>query len=109
MRRIATALLLVVGLAAVALITTGTAANSGGAGYTVRAIFDDVASAVPGEDVKIAGAKVGRIESMAVTPQNKAAVVLHIDDSGFVPFHNDAHCTIRPQSLIGDKFVDCTP
>src|SRR4051794_38651070 len=109
MRRIAGAILTVVALVAVALVTTGTAANSGGAGYTVRAIFDDVASAVPGEDVKIAGAKVGKIDSMAVTPQNKAAVVLRINDKDFVPFRSDAHCTIRPQSLIGEKFVECTP
>src|SRR4051794_12565629 len=109
MRRIATALLLVVGLVALALVTTGTAANDGGGSYKVRAIFDDVASAVPGEDVKIARAKVGKIDSMDVTPQHKAAVVLDITDSGFQPFHRDAHCTVRPQSLIGEKYVECTP
>src|SRR3954447_8756849 len=109
MRRIATGLLLVVGLVALALVTTGTAVNSGGGSYKVRAIFDDVASAVPGEDVKIAGAKIGKVDSMDVTPQHKAAVVLDITDSGFSPFHNDAHCTIRPQSLIGEKYVECEP
>src|SRR4029079_19223276 len=25
------------------------------------------------------------------------------------PFHSNAHCTIRPQSLIGEKFVECDP
>jgi ABC-type transporter Mla subunit MlaD len=64
---------------------------------------------VPGEDVKIAGAKVGKIGAMDVTPENKAAVELDITDSGFAPFHQDAHCTVRPQSLIGEKYVECTP
>jgi phospholipid/cholesterol/gamma-HCH transport system substrate-binding protein len=77
--------------------------------YTVRAIFDDAASAVPGEDVRIAGAKVGSIGHMDVTPRQKAAIELHITDGGFKPFHADATCTIRPQSLIGEKFVECTP
>ena len=31
---------------------------------------------IPGEDVKIAGVKVGKVESLDVTPDNKAAVVL---------------------------------
>ncbi|MEK6229421.1 MAG: hypothetical protein AABM31_08880, partial [Actinomycetota bacterium] len=45
-----------------------------GPDYKVRAVFDNVASAVPGEDVKVAGAKVGVIESMDVTAGKKAAV-----------------------------------
>jgi ABC-type transporter Mla subunit MlaD len=108
MRRVATGLLIVVACTTLAIVTTG-ASDGGGSSYKVRAIFDDVASAVPGEDVKIAGAKVGKIESMDVTPERKAAVVLDIKDSGFQPFHDDAHCTIRPQSLIGEKYVECTP
>lgn len=108
MKRIATGTLLVVALVTGALFATGASSN-GGSGYQVRAIFDDVASAVPGEDVKIAGAKVGTIDSMDVTPEKKAAVVLSISDSGFTPFHLNAHCTVRPQSLIGEKYVECDP
>jgi virulence factor Mce-like protein len=91
------------------LVVFGLGANDGGgSGYKVRAIFDFV-RAVPGEDVKVAGARVGKIDSLSVTPDNKAAVVLAINDSGFTPFHADAHCTIRPQSLIGETFADCQP
>jgi virulence factor Mce-like protein len=91
------------------VLVFGVAANDGGgSGYKVRAIFDFV-RAVPGEDVKVAGAKVGSIESLHVTPDNKAAVVLRIDDAGFTPFHTNAHCTIRPQSLIGETFAECSP
>jgi virulence factor Mce-like protein len=82
--------------------------DGGGGHYKVRAIFDFV-RAVPGEDVKVAGAKVGKIESLHVTPDNKAAVVLDIQKAGFSPFHQNAHCTIRPQSLIGETFADCQP
>src|SRR6202035_495177 len=32
-----------------------------------------------------------------------------IDNRAFVPFHSDATCTIRVQSVIGEKFVDCLP
>jgi ABC-type transporter Mla subunit MlaD len=67
MRRIATGGLLTIALVVGALFAVGAAGDGGGSGYRVRAIFDDVASAVPGEDVKIAGAKVGKIDSMDVT------------------------------------------
>ena len=79
-------------------------------GYQVRAIFDNAFSVIPGEDVKIAGVKVGKIESLDVTPDQKAAVVLR-DRHGRASATSAAtpHCTIRPQSLIGEKFVECTP
>src|SRR5215217_3365709 len=77
--------------------------------YEVRAIFDNASAAVPGEDVRIAGAKVGVIDSMDVTRSKRAAVTLRIDDDRFTPFRSDAHCTVRPQSLIGEKYVDCQP
>src|SRR4051794_33583510 len=92
-----------------ALLFGVAAKDGGGSGYEVRAIFDDAASAVPGEDVRIAGAKVGSIGKMDVTPQKKASVVLKITNGGFSPFHSDATCTIRPQSLIGEKYVECDP
>jgi phospholipid/cholesterol/gamma-HCH transport system substrate-binding protein len=44
-----------------------------------------------------------------VTSGKKAAVTLEIDHSSFTPFHADAFCAIRPQSLIGEKYVDCNP
>ncbi|MFL5895316.1 MAG: MlaD family protein [Thermoleophilaceae bacterium] len=108
MRRLLAGALLSASL--IGLLIFGVAArDGGGSGYEVRAIFDDAASAVPGEDVRIAGAKVGSIGKMDVTPQRKASVVLKIDDSGFTPFHADATCTVRPQSLIGEKYVECEP
>src|SRR3954453_913611 len=106
MRRVFAALL---SASLIGALLFGVAAKDGGSGYEVRAIFDDAASAVPGEDVRIAGAKVGSIGKMDVTPQQKASVVLKIDDRGFSPFHSDATCTIRPQSLIGEKYVECEP
>src|SRR3954447_12100800 len=109
MRRLATGTLLAFALVGAAVFGIGASDGNGGSGYQVRAIFDDVASAVPGEDVKIAGAKIGKVGSMSVTPENKASVVLEISDSGFAPFHGNAHCTIRPQSLIGEKYVECEP
>ena len=75
--------------------------------YRVRAIFDNAGFVIPGEDVKVAGVKVGKIDSLDVTDDFKAVVVLDIDDPGYQDFRRDAECTIRPQSLIGERFVEC--
>jgi phospholipid/cholesterol/gamma-HCH transport system substrate-binding protein len=98
--------------------------GEGSGGYRVRAIFDNGSFMVPGEQVRVAGANVGEIESVGVTmpgevdsyehgrpraQEGKAVLVLKITNPGFEDFRSDASCLIRPQSLIGEKFVDCRP
>ena len=58
--------------------------------------------------MKVAGAKAGTIENVVVTPDFKARVEATID-SRFMPFHRDATCTIRPEGLIAENYVDCDP
>jgi len=106
MRRLALIVALVVGLPLV--LAFGLGAGVDPDPYQVRAIFDNV-RLTEGEDVKIGGAKVGKVHSLDVTPDYKAAVVLDITDDGFRPFRQDARCTVRPQSLIGETFVECEP
>jgi phospholipid/cholesterol/gamma-HCH transport system substrate-binding protein len=94
--------------AIVVAVVNGSGSSSGGT-YLVRAIFDDASFAAPGEDVRIAGANVGSIQALGVTPAKRAAVTLAISNADFRPWHADATCAIRPQSLIGEQYVDCTP
>ncbi|HXF01239.1 MAG TPA: MlaD family protein, partial [Solirubrobacterales bacterium] len=118
MRRIAA----IVALLATATLTVfGQAASGDGDDYEVRAIFDNGGFLVPGEQVRIAGANVGSVSSVAVTlpgeearrdgseDPGKAVVVMKIDEAGFQDFRQDATCLIRPQSLLGEKYVDCKP
>ena len=118
MKRVATTLAVLCGLAAGLILLTGASSGTGNP-YQVRAIFDDAAFAVQGEEVRIAGAPVGTITSLDVCVArsapctggtlNRAAVTLEIDNRGFIPFHANAFCAIRPQSLIGERYVDCKP
>lgn len=101
------------GLAFVLLvIVLGARASGDGGGdgsYKVRAIFDTASFLVSGEDVKVAGVKIGRIDSLDVTKDKKAAIVLEITDPAFQDFKQDATCSVRLQSLIGEKFISCQP
>jgi ABC-type transporter Mla subunit MlaD len=119
MRRIAAIIAALI--AVVAILATGTASGGDDGNYEVRAIFDNAAFLVPGEEVRVAGANVGVVSDVEVTgleepvhedgspDPGKAAVVLRIDDPGFQDFREDASCLIRPQSLIGEKYVECEP
>jgi phospholipid/cholesterol/gamma-HCH transport system substrate-binding protein len=119
-------LLLVAALVAAVVVVVLLAAGGEDSddGYRVRAIFDNGAFMVKDEQVRVAGANVGTIESVDVTmpgdtvayengkpvsQAGKAVIVMKITDPGFQDFRADATCQIRPQSLIGEKFIDCRP
>jgi phospholipid/cholesterol/gamma-HCH transport system substrate-binding protein len=105
--------------AGIGLLLATSATSQDGGPYEIRAIFDNASFLVTGEEVRIAGAKVGEVAEVDVTrpgeavtaggsdEPGKAAVVLRIDDPAFQDFREDASCIIRPQSTLGEKFVEC--
>jgi phospholipid/cholesterol/gamma-HCH transport system substrate-binding protein len=95
--------------ALVAVVLLATAAGGSNGGYTVRAIFDDAGNVISGENVKIDGVTVGSVGSVTPTLKAQAAVVLKIENPGFQSFRSDASCTIEPEALLGEKFVNCLP
>ncbi|ADB50051.1 MlaD family protein [Conexibacter woesei] len=107
MKRILAIGLIVV--AALAVVVFGTGAASDDSSYKVRAIFDNAGFLVSGEDVKASGVVIGSIDSLEVTPDKKAAVILNITDPAFKNFKQDARCAVRLQSLLGEKYVSCIP
>jgi phospholipid/cholesterol/gamma-HCH transport system substrate-binding protein len=108
-RGIAAAIGAVCLLVLVAIVALATSAGGSGGEYEVRAIFDDAGNLTVGEEVTIAGVNAGKVQSVEPTPHAQAAVVMKIENPGFQDFREDATCTIRPQALIGEKFVDCLP
>ncbi|HVT00015.1 MAG TPA: MlaD family protein [Solirubrobacterales bacterium] len=114
----------VVVVAAVVVAIILIAGGGSSEGYVVRAIFDQGSFMVSGEQVRVAGANVGTIRSVGVSlpgeptaiedgklkdVPGKAIIELEIEDPSFQDFRQDASCEIRPQSLIGEKYVDCAP
>ena len=109
-RGLAVSAVVAVVIVLVVVLLSGTGVIGGGpGGYRVEALFDNAGFAVPGEQVRVAGAPVGTISALSVTNQNLAAVTLSINNRAFTPFYANATCTIRPQSLIAERYVDCTP
>jgi len=120
MRRV---VLIFLGFAAFAALIAASASGDGGGGgdYKIRAYFDNAGFLVNGEEVRIAGATVGVVDDVTVSlpgesvkengdeDPGKAVAVLAITDPGFQDFRTDASCLIRPQSLLGEKYVECVP
>lgn len=82
--------------------------EEGGDRYRVDVVFDHARGLIPGQLVQIAGGRVGEIEEISVTEDFKARLSLSVDGR-FAPFREDARCTIRPQGLIAENYVECFP
>jgi phospholipid/cholesterol/gamma-HCH transport system substrate-binding protein len=97
------ALILVLGL-----LVAGCGAGGSSGDYRVDALFDNASFLIPGQDVRIAGANVGTVTDVRVTPDHRARISMKLDRR-FAPFKADADCFIAPQSLIGERFIQCAP
>jgi len=112
LRRLATiALFAALAAAGVALIlgtSSSGAADGTAATYRVNAIFDTAKGIIPGQVVKIAGARVGTVDDVTLTSDYKARIEMSVD-TRFAPFKSDAACDIQPEGLISERFVQCDP
>jgi virulence factor Mce-like protein len=109
MRRIVTTFLFLAAAAAAAFVLTG----AGGKGpdkphFTV--VLDNAFGIVSGADLKVAGVRAGTIKDLEVDPKtHKALVSFEITKAGFGSLRKDVTCESRPQSLIGEYYIDCKP
>ncbi|HZU60335.1 MAG TPA: MlaD family protein, partial [Solirubrobacteraceae bacterium] len=107
MRRLAALVLgLALAVSLAAAVSSSGASPSGSARFDV--IFDDARGLVAGQLVKIAGARAGSISGVRLTPGFKARIEATVQ-ARFMPFHQDATCTIRPEGLIAENYLECDP
>jgi phospholipid/cholesterol/gamma-HCH transport system substrate-binding protein len=78
-----------------------------GKGYQVSASFDNISGLKMGAAVEVAGVDVGRVESITVTPDNRAKLQLSINPD--IILKEDAIASIRTKGIIGDKFIKLSP
>jgi ABC-type transporter Mla subunit MlaD len=107
MRRVLIALAVVATVAgAVAVSAAG--GSSGNPTFTVE--LDNAFGLVTGSDLKVAGVRAGTIRDLRLDPGTHDALVdIELTKDGFGSLRTDAHCESRPQSLIGEYFLDCQP
>ena len=92
---------------AIAIAGLGSGGPTDSAGI-VRAEFESARGLVEGNDVRIAGAPAGTVESLELTASGTALATLRLHD-GIEPPRADASAAIRPVDLIGDTYVALDP
>jgi ABC-type transporter Mla subunit MlaD len=104
------AALLVAGACAAALLLTGATSKQGDK-RTYKIVFDNAFGLVEGGDFRVGGVKAGQTKTFEIQKRRgrapKAVVTAEVNEPGFDDFREDASCTILPQSLIGEYYVDC--
>jgi ABC-type transporter Mla subunit MlaD len=108
MRRVAVIILVLATAGGYVLATTGAREDSSARRYTVE--IDNAFGIVKGADLKIAGVRAGQITGLRLDRKSKRALVdFEVTKLGFGSLRTDVFCETRPQSLIGEYFIDCRP
>jgi phospholipid/cholesterol/gamma-HCH transport system substrate-binding protein len=74
----------------------------------VKAIFEDVSGLQQGNNIWLAGVKVGTVKSISFNPDSRVLVTMNILASMQPYIHKDAKAKIGSESLIGNKIVVLT-
>ena len=103
-----------IGFLAVAAAAAGIFVLAGGASddrakrYWVE--LDNAFGLTEGADVKVAGVRAGKVKRFKLDRSDMRALVsIELNRGGFDDLRADVRCETRPQSLIGEYFIDCRP
>ena len=97
--------------AAVTLLATGLLAQALGSlpyggGTTYRARFTDVTGLLAGDDVRIAGVRVGQVTRIKVVESKVAEVAFTVGDE--VPVAASVRAKVRYRNLVGQRYIALT-
>jgi ABC-type transporter Mla subunit MlaD len=121
-RRLAS-IVFVLGACAIVVVLSAAGGKSSESGKTVKIAFSNAFGLTEGGDLRVGGVNAGKTASFDVSkgpecqlghadkkpPRACAIVTAEITEPGYTSFREDASCSIRQQSLIGEYYVDCQP
>ena len=71
-----------------------------------KAVFSDATGVVKGDDIRIAGVKVGSVKDVTVIDRERALVSFNVAKSSIVTKSSTA--TIRYRNLVGQRYIQLT-
>ena len=74
--------------------------------HDYRAEFVDATGVVKGDDVRIAGVKVGTVSKVEIVDRTRALVTFDVDDSASIS--KATHAAIRYRNLVGQRYIALT-
>jgi ABC-type transporter Mla subunit MlaD len=102
------AALVVAALAGAVLVVASTAGAADEQRYTV--VLDNAFGLTEGSDLRSSGVVIGKVSKLGIERRtSRALATIVIDKPSFAGFHSDVFCEVKPQSLIGEYYMDCDP
>ena len=77
-----------------------------GATRDYKAVFADATGVVKGDDIRVAGVKVGTVKDVEIVDRTRALVTFTVDDDTAVT--GATHATIRYRNLVGQRYISLT-
>lgn len=99
-------------LAVGAGVTLAATSGAGAAGEEQRhtVVLDNAFGLTEGSDLRSAGVTIGKIEKLDVQRSTaRALATIEITLPSFAGLRSDVFCEVKPQSLIGEYYLDCDP
>jgi ABC-type transporter Mla subunit MlaD len=76
--------------------------------YTV--VLDNAFGLTEGSDLRSSGVTIGKVKRLAVQRATaRALATIVVTKPSFAGFRSDVFCEVKPQSLIGEYYMDCDP
>ena len=108
MRRVLGILIISAALTTIVALGTGAEEQPKGAKYWIE--LDNAFGLTDGADLKIAGVRAGQVTDMKLDREEMRPLIgVVVNETGFDDIRKDVQCETRPQSLIGEYFIDCRP
>lgn len=97
----------VVTLLATALLAATIVSISFTPSHTYRAVFSDVTGLEVGDDIRVAGVRVGEVEEIGIKDRTKAEVAFSVSSDR--PLLKSTEAVVRYRNLVGQRYVALTP
>src|SRR3954471_17830040 len=86
------------------VITIGNISFS--AKHSYQAVFADATGVTKGDDVRVAGVKVGTVKSVEITDRTRALVTFSVEEG--TTLTEATHATIKYRNLVGQRYIALT-
>jgi ABC-type transporter Mla subunit MlaD len=77
--------------------------------YEVKIPFNEATQLAEQSDVRISGVNVGKVQSIALSPNRKQAMATVDIDDQYAPVPESSRAILRTKTLLGETYIELTP
>jgi virulence factor Mce-like protein len=77
--------------------------------YEIKVPFNEATQLAEQSDVRISGVNVGKVQSIALSPNGKDAIATVDIDDQYAPIPEGSRALLRTKTLLGETYIELTP